>query len=169
VCRLQLLATASNSADTPRGLSLSVTDAVLTASRVLVAVAARSLATIDEKVTLVQYRALVVLASGAQTVGDLAAALAVHPSTATRTCDRLVTKGLIERAHDDHNRREVRVSLSADGRRIVDEVASLRRVEIDRIVRKMSPQQCEAAVSSLSVFADAAGEARQAEWALGWP
>ncbi|CAN5509705.1 MarR family transcriptional regulator [soil metagenome] len=154
---------------TAPGFSLPVTDAVLTASRVLVAVAARSLATVDQKVTLVQYRALVVLASDPQTVGELAAALNVHPSTATRTCDRLVAKGLIRRAHDTNNRREVRVSLTASGRRIVDEVATLRRAEIERIVQKMTPSQCEAAISSLTVFADAAGEARQADWALGWP
>ena len=40
-----------------------VVDAVLTASRVLVAVAARSLAEVAEEVTLTQYRSLVVLAS----------------------------------------------------------------------------------------------------------
>ena len=38
-------------------------DAVLTASRVLVAIAARSLADAGEEVTLTQYRSLVVLAS----------------------------------------------------------------------------------------------------------
>ena len=39
-----------------------LTDALLTASRALVAVAARSLAAVDDDVTLPQYRALVVLA-----------------------------------------------------------------------------------------------------------
>ena len=43
-----------------------VVDAVLTASRVLVAVAARSLAEAAEEVTLTQYRSLVVLASRAR-------------------------------------------------------------------------------------------------------
>ena len=38
-------------------------DAVLTASRVLVAIAARSLADAGEEVTLTQYRSLVILAS----------------------------------------------------------------------------------------------------------
>ncbi len=38
-------------------------DAVLSASRVLVAIAARSLADVGEEVTLTQYRSLVVLAS----------------------------------------------------------------------------------------------------------
>ena len=70
-----------------------VVDAVLRASRVLVAVAVRSLAAVDHDVTLPQYRALVVLASrGPQRPSALAEALAVHPSTITRLCDRLVAQ-----------------------------------------------------------------------------
>ncbi|MGH3283480.1 MAG: MarR family winged helix-turn-helix transcriptional regulator [Streptosporangiaceae bacterium] len=69
-------------------------DTVLAASRALVAVAARSLAAAGDEVTLPQYRALVVLAArGPQGTAELAAALAVNPSTATRMCDRLVRKG----------------------------------------------------------------------------
>ena len=75
-----------------------VVDAVLGASRALVAVAARSLANVGEDVTLAQYRVLVVLASrGPQRLADLATALAVDRSTATRMCDRLVRKRLIGR------------------------------------------------------------------------
>src|ERR1700753_1331614 len=76
----------------------AVVDAVLTASRTLVAVAARSLGAAAEDTTLAQYRALVVLASrGPQRMGDLAEALGVTPSTAGRMCDRLVRKELIRR------------------------------------------------------------------------
>ncbi|CAM5308255.1 hypothetical protein SBADM41S_12362 [Streptomyces badius] len=42
----------------------AVTEAVLTASRLLVAVSARSLAEVEERVTLPQFRMLVVLSSG---------------------------------------------------------------------------------------------------------
>lgn len=63
----------------------AIVDAVLTASRVLVAVAARSLGDIAEEVTLTQYRTLVVLASrGSQSLAELAEAVAVTPPTATR-------------------------------------------------------------------------------------
>ena len=76
----------------------SVVDAVLTASRTLVAVVTSSLGAAAEDTTLAQYRALVVLASrGPQRVSDLARALDVTPSTAGRMCDRLVRKGLIRR------------------------------------------------------------------------
>ena len=82
-----------------RGLALDtdeVVDAVLGASRALVAVAARSLATVADDVTLAQYRVLIELASrGPQRLADLATALSVDRSTATRMCDRLVRKRLV--------------------------------------------------------------------------
>ena len=73
-------------------------DAVLTASRSLIAVATESLGAAAEETTIAQYRALVVLASrGPQRMVDLAGALDVAPSTAGRMCDRLARKGLIRR------------------------------------------------------------------------
>ena len=69
----------------------AVVDAVLSASRSLIAVATMSLGAAAEDTTLAQYRALVVLASrGPQRMTDLAAALDVTPSTAGRMCDRLL-------------------------------------------------------------------------------
>ena len=63
----------------------SVVDAVLTASRALIAVSTRSLGAAAEQTTIAQYRMLVVLASrGPQRMVDLAVALAVAPSTAGR-------------------------------------------------------------------------------------
>ena len=56
-------------------------DAVLTASRTLIAVATSSLGAAAEDTTIAQYRALVVLASrGPQRMTDLAGALDVTPS-----------------------------------------------------------------------------------------
>ena len=81
----------SNSTDFGRD---SMVDAVLSASRVLVAIAARSLADAGEDVTLTQYRSLVILASrGPQSVAALAEAVSVTPPTASRLCERLVKKG----------------------------------------------------------------------------
>jgi DNA-binding MarR family transcriptional regulator len=147
----------------------AVTDAVLSASRVLVAVAARSLADLSDDVTLSQYRALVVLASrGAQTVGALAEQLEVLPSTATRLCDRLVRKGLVIREHSISSRREVEVSLTAAGRRLVEGVTQRRRRAIAEIVRAIPPANREALVTALGQFAEAAGEVPEQAWSLGW-
>jgi hypothetical protein len=95
----------------------SVVDAVLTASRVLVAIAARSLADVGDEVTLTQYRSLVVLASrGPQSVAALADELGVTPSTVSRLCDRLVRKRLVRRREDRRDRRAVRLALTPAAR-----------------------------------------------------
>ena len=148
----------------------SLTEAMLTASRALVAVAARSLAVAaPADVTLPQYRALVVLAArGPVRVGDLADALGIHPSTATRLCDRLVDRRLVRRAVDRTNRRETTISLSAAGRKVVDDVTAVRRAEIRAIVDRIPADVRAPAVAALVAFAEAAGEPAQAAWTLGW-
>jgi DNA-binding MarR family transcriptional regulator len=49
-------------------------------------------------------------------MGHLAEALGVHQSTATRVCDRLVGKGLVERSSGHPSRREVQIDLTPQGR-----------------------------------------------------
>ena len=146
-----------------------VTELLLTASRALVAVAARSLAGVDESVTLPQYRVLVVLASrGPQLMGQLAESLDVHQSTATRVCDRLVGKGLVGRSSGHPSRREVQIDLTAKGRSIVHDVSQARRVDIEQIVSRIAPELRSATVEALTAFNDAAGEVPQPLWTLGW-
>ena len=149
--------------------SQSVVDAVLAASRVLVAVAARSLAEVGEDVTLPQYRALVVLASqGPRRVGDLAEALEVTPPTATRMCDRLVRKGLVRRRASREDRREVRVTLAPAGQELVVEVTRRRRREIARILSTIPAADQAVMVELFGKLAAAAGETPDRDWAAGW-
>ena len=76
----------------------ALTDAVLTASRLLVAVSARSLAAVEDTITLPQFRMLVILDSrGPMKLSSLAELLDVNPSTATRMVDRLVATEMIAR------------------------------------------------------------------------
>jgi DNA-binding MarR family transcriptional regulator len=146
-----------------------VTDAVLTASRVLVAVAARSLVAAEDQVSLAQYRVLVVLASrGPQRLADLAHALGVQPSTATRVCDRLVDRRLIRRQRAQGDRREIRVALTEAGRVLVGEVTERRRTEIHRLVAAVPASARPRVVSGLRALAQAAGEVPDPDWALGW-
>ena len=147
-----------------------LTDALLTASRVLVGVSARSLASISDDVTLAQYRTLVVLASrGPRSLQDLAAELEVVPSTASRMCDRLVRKGLITRELGTADRREVDLSITDDGSRIVADVTRRRRLLLRRIVSDMRPARRQALVAALDEFSQAAGEVPGERWYLGWP
>jgi DNA-binding MarR family transcriptional regulator len=147
-----------------------VVDAVLAASRALVAVAARSLAAAPGDVTLPQYRVLVVLTTrGPQRSGELAAELGVAPSSVTRLCDRLVRKGLITRQDAPDSRREVEIAATAEGRALVQRVMRTRRREIEKLVAAVPENRRAAMVEALRELADAAGEAPEPAWTLGWP
>jgi DNA-binding MarR family transcriptional regulator len=146
-----------------------VVDAVLSASRVLVAVAARSLADVAEEVTLTQYRTLVVLASrGPQSLAGLADAVGVTPATATRMCDRLVRKDLIRRRTERDDRRQLRVVLTAKGRSLVGDVTDRRREEIARITNEIPASEQAVLVHALGRLASAAGEVPEQDWTTGW-
>ena len=147
----------------------AVTDALLSASRALVAVAARSIAAFADDVTLPQYRALVVLASrGPQNMAALASELGVHPSTATRLCDRLVARELVERRPAPDSRREVQLTLTARGRHLVDDVTARRRAELAGIVARIPAAARGTTVTAMHTFADAAGEIPEQAWSIGW-
>jgi DNA-binding MarR family transcriptional regulator len=143
----------------------TVVDAVLTASRAMVALATRSLGAAAEETTIAQYRALVVLASrGPQRVTDLAAALDVAPSTAGRMCDRLVRKGQARRQRARVDRRAVLVSVTAAGRQVVDQATARRRELIADIMAAMPAAQRLAVAAAFAAFAEAAGEIPDELW-----
>jgi len=140
-------------------------DAVLTASRALIAVATKSLGAAAEETTIAQYRALVVLASrGPQRLVDLSSALGVAPSTAGRMCDRLVRKGLIRRHRARADRRVVLVSLTPPGRQVVDEATSRRRALIREILGGLPSAKHQAVADALLAFTEAAGEIPDSQW-----
>jgi DNA-binding MarR family transcriptional regulator len=137
----------------------AVTSAVLTASRLLVAISARSLAAAEERVTLPQFRMLVVLAGRSDSkLAGLAEALAVNPSTALRMVDRLSAAKLVTRRVNPANRREVVLRLTPAGRQLVDEVTARRRAEIAHIVQRMAPRRRAGLVRALRAFAEAGNE-----------
>jgi DNA-binding MarR family transcriptional regulator len=139
----------------------AVADAVLAASRLLVAVSARSIAAVDESISLAQFRLLVVLSNGHQKVTALAEALDVNPSSATRAVDRLVESGLVDRQQNPRSRRETQVSLTPTGERLVHDVTRRRRAEIGAIVARMPAGQQRGLVRALRAFSEAGGEISQ--------
>jgi len=142
-----------------------VIEALLLASRAMVALAGRTLAEVDAEVTLPQSRALIVVASrGPQRVTDIAADLGVAPSTATRMCDRLVRKGLIRRYRSAANRREVRLNLTADGRSLVHELTRRRRDELARHAEAIPTSAYPHLAEALQAFSKAVGEFPERDW-----
>ncbi|WP_206067820.1 MarR family winged helix-turn-helix transcriptional regulator [Nonomuraea composti] len=149
----------------------AVISAVLTGSRLLVSIAARSLAAVQDRVTLPQFRMLVVLSvQGETNLVTMADALAVNSSTASRMADRLATAGLIVRETNPHNRRETLMRLTLEGRRLVDDVMTRRSEEIAAIVSRMTPLESQALIAAMTAFNKAGGEPpANLRYPLGWP
>ncbi len=146
------------------------TDAVLAASRVLVGVAARSIGHVEELATVNGFRAMVIIAShGPMHLGQLAKAMSLHPSNATRTCDRLVAAKLLDRRDNPADRRHLLLTLTKKGRKLVDGVMERRRAAIGQILDRMpSGARADLAVV-LRQFAAAGGEPADRDlWSLGW-
>ncbi|GAA1968214.1 MarR family transcriptional regulator [Nocardioides panacihumi] len=140
-------------------------DAFITASRALVGMAIRSIDSVGETVTVAQHRVLVVLAArGPQTIGDVASELAVNPSNATRHCERLSRLGLVTKQRSALDARIVEVSLSRQGKRLLDTVTDARRREVLAVLDRMEPAEAAAAIQALAAFSDTAREVHDADW-----
>ncbi|MFL6044250.1 MAG: MarR family winged helix-turn-helix transcriptional regulator [Propionibacteriaceae bacterium] len=137
----------------------AITDALLTASRLLVAISARSIAQADETITIPQFRTLVILSTrGPISVKTLAGLLHVQRSTTGRMVERLLTAGLIDRRPHPALRRELVVELTPHGQQIVQAVTAHRREEIARVVHNMPERERYGLVSALTAFTTAGGE-----------
>ncbi len=137
----------------------AVTDAVLTASRLLTGLSVNSIAAVDESITIPQFRLLVVLRTrGRVNLSVLADHLGVNPSTVTRMVDRLVTAGLVDRQVNPASRREVVLDLTETGVRIVRLVTQQRRKQIARIVSRMPEDSQTRLIEALEAFNGAGGE-----------
>lgn len=137
----------------------AIADALVTASRLLLDITARSVAGVDDTLTVPQLRVLVILSSrGATNLTTLAGQLDVQPSTIGRMAERLVSAGLIDRRPHPHSRREIVVELTRRGRAVVDNVTTRRRAEIARVAELMPARERVGLVRALQAFTEAGGE-----------
>jgi len=145
-------------------------DAVLLASRTLVAISAQSIAAVLDEVDLMQFRVLVVVASRAPcSLGGVAEAVGLHVSTASRTCERMVTAGLLNRTASPADRRNLELTLTPDGEALVGRVLRRRRAALEPVLAALAPRSRRRLTTALREFADAAGEpSDRALWAMGW-
>jgi DNA-binding MarR family transcriptional regulator len=147
-------------------------DAVMDAAQLLVAISARSLAVIEAEVSLPQLRVLVILAShGPRSLNALAHTLNIHPSNATRACDKLVTAGLIVRDEDPHDRRLLALRLTDSGTQLVEKVMAHRRDQVEHLLRAVPARKRHALVAAFRTLAATAGPddaLDHASWQAGW-
>jgi DNA-binding MarR family transcriptional regulator len=134
-------------------------DAAMVASRALLGIVARSIEPVQDRVTLPQLRVLVLLDTlGPSRSGALAERLGVHPSTFSRTADRLVAAGFVRRFPSPNSRREVLVTLTAKGKRLVASVLERRARLFGQVLDPLSPAQRREIIAGLNALAAAAGE-----------
>ncbi len=130
-------------------------EAVLASTRDIGGLIARTLALVEPSVTMPQWRVIVLASDGGCNVSTIAADLGIHPSNATRLCDRLVRQGLLERRRADEDRRQVLVTLTEEGQRFHREAMERRRRAVTRAMESMSTADREALAAALPVFAAA--------------
>ena len=77
--------------------------------------------------------------------------------------------GLIDRADDPTNRRQLTLTLTPNGERVVRTVMAHRRAAIKPILARLTKQRRAELVSVLKEFAAAGGEPADPDlWAMGW-
>jgi DNA-binding MarR family transcriptional regulator len=138
-------------------------DVAMAASRVFVSVIAESMGHIDSTVSPLQLRTLVIVHStGPLNVNSLAEMLSVHPSNATRVCDRLVRSGLLARTQSELDRRHLELTLTADGTKLVKAMMDRRRAALTRVLARMNATNRTKFTEALQAFGEAAGEHAEA-------
>jgi DNA-binding MarR family transcriptional regulator len=145
-------------------------DAIMLAVQALVGVAAQSVTEVEDRVTVPQLRVLVLIASrGTMNLNALAETMSVHPSNASRACDRLVTGGLLRRRESSLDRRNLVLELTDDGRQLIEVLVEHRRAAIAQVLDRVPTGRRRAVARALGTFGSAAGEEAAGQaWKLGW-
>lgn len=157
--------------DAAAGVTEEQLDAVMLAAQALIGVTAQSVAEVEELVSLPQLRVLVLVASrGAMNLQALAQAMGVHPSNATRACDRLVAAGLLRRRESSIDRRNLVLGLTEEGQQLVDGMMQRRRHAVAEVLEQVPAARRRALAAAMRTFGLAAGEfPAGSAWKLGWP
>jgi DNA-binding MarR family transcriptional regulator len=114
-------------------------DAVMAGSILEFGIVVRSLAPALERVTMLQYRILLLVhAHGPMRNTDLASEVGLLPSGVTRIVSRLVRDGYATRRTAEESRREVFVHPTPRGAALVEDVLARRRDEYRGILRRLS-------------------------------
>jgi len=100
-----------------------------------------------------QHLALATIAKrGEMAIGDLAEAERLPSSAATRLADRLEEAGLVTRRRDLNDRRGVLVSITEEGRRVMDERRRLGNAWLAGRLSRLSAAQLASLAAALDVI-----------------
>lgn len=108
--------------------------------------------------TLLQAQVLRALRPGPMPIGQLAAALGISAPAITQMTDRLIRKRLIERRALPGDRRAVVITLSAKGRRLVDQFRQRRSEIFSRALTQLSEADQAQVIKALGKVIEALEE-----------
>src|SRR3954451_6315220 len=116
--------------------------AVMRAARVFSAVTAESIAQAGDSVTLPQLRVLTLATSvGSLNNSQVATALGVHISNASRICERLVQAGLLSRRDSPSDRRQVELTITERGSGLIRAVTRHRESVFAQVLDQLPHDQ----------------------------
>ena len=85
---------------------------------------------------------------------EIAEMLEIQPITLTRLLDRLEENGLIERRPDENDRRARRLHLTPAAKPLVDQLDSLGRDMLRRVLRNLSAEKIEQLTGDIEAIRD---------------
>ncbi len=115
---------------------------------------------VDMSLTLAQLKAIyVVAAAGSLSMGALTERLGTALSTTSGTVDRLVRRGLLERAEDPADRRQVIVRATDDALEHIEHLSELGRARMrDLLLRLPSDSDVETIERAIRLLTDAVAD-----------
>jgi DNA-binding MarR family transcriptional regulator len=136
-------------------------DEISDAFRLVMGAQRRTLAKVwrDRSISKLNLYLLMLLeARESQSMSELADQAGVTLPNLTGTITRMEELGLVRRIPCKEDRRKVLVRLAAKGRAVLEQIESIRRAEIRRLLRRLSPTEQEMCLTAMRAMARAASE-----------
>jgi DNA-binding MarR family transcriptional regulator len=108
------------------------------------------------ELTMPQIRALDVLIAAPMRMSELAAALSTSMQATTSLIDRLVDRGLVERAHDPADRRVVLCQLTPTGVSEMERIYRIGQARFEVLLDLLSDEQLETVIEAFDILNAAA-------------
>ncbi len=100
---------------------------------------------------------LIELTKGPRSVGQLARAVGVSPPAATQLVDRLVEHGMVERHHDEADRRVVLVDYVPEMRDVAHRIVEGPRRRVQGAIRSLTDEEAAEFVKGLKLLTQSFG------------
>jgi DNA-binding MarR family transcriptional regulator len=133
-------------------------------TRLLVGLVLRAVTDDESGLTLTHFRTLQTLdLFGEAKMRLLADRVGVHASTMSRTCRQLRNDGLVSQKPNPASAREVLISITAEGTRVLSRIAVRRKEALMEILREVPPAETEEVAAAMRTLVAAAAAAHGVE------